>query len=514
MSGNLISARLFLMMKGERVQRQKNILVVDNNPVILRLMKEFLEKQGHNVFCAEDVFSCLDLLDATRPEILFLDLIMPKINGDDLCRIIRMREDSRHCRIVIVSAVAMEKELDYRSMGADACVAKGPFSEMSVHLLQAISDAEGNDERDGHIKVRGQELLFPRQVTKELLDQNHHLTEILESISQGIIEFERDKIIYVNTRAALFMKLPREGLLGGTAGAVLPPNLRDVLSPGTPGKMAFQENETPLLIELGRRQVLVEQLVVDESCKTSVVMLSDMTELKKMEAVVEAANLTENLGYVFSGIRHEIGNPVNSIKMALSVLQRSLDELDQKTVLEFLDRSLQEIARIEYLLKALKNYSLFESPVTQKFSLKDFILNFTSLVKNDFATKDIELQTILSDEDLEVSADSRALHHVLLNLLTNAADAVENVENKRIIVSMSRKRGRVELKVDDNGVGITEEDQRHLFKPFFTSKAKGTGMGLVNVKKMLSAMNSRIGVESYPGIGTTVTVSFPGDSND
>lgn len=62
-----------------------------------------------------------------------------------------------------------------------------------------------------------------------------------------------------------------------------------------------------------------------------------------MEAVIEAANLTKNLGYVFSGIRHEIGNPVNSIKMALSVLRKNLDDYDRDTVALFLDRSLQEV---------------------------------------------------------------------------------------------------------------------------------------------------------------------------
>jgi signal transduction histidine kinase len=238
-------------------------------------------------------------------------------------------------------------------------------------------------------------------------------------------------------------------------------------------------------------------------------MFSDVTENKKMEAVIEAANLTENLGYVFSGIRHEIGNPLNSIKMALSVLQRNIEEYDLDTTAQFLDRSLHEISRIEYLLTSLKNYSLFEKPLIQPINLPEFLRNFVTLVRNDFERKTIQIRLIISADDLVISADSRALHHVLLNIFTNAADALEKIEQPQITVSCARAGAVVEIKIDDNGKGISEEEYQHLFKPFFTSKTYGTGLGLVIVKKMLTVMQGQIHLESYKGLGTTVTIRLP-----
>ncbi len=485
--------------------KKKKILVVDNNPVILKLMYEFLTRSGHDTTCVNDAFDCLDALVAMTPDVIFIDLVMPRVGGDDLCRILRNMEKFKNCYLAIVSGVALEQQLDYRQLGADALIAKGPFSEMRLHILQALLDAE--KPRDDFIvpTLQGAENLHFRQISRELLQNNHHLKIILESMSQGIIELFDQRIAYVNPQAEKFLGCPREKLLGRHISDSCPQPLLEAIGAGLAEPQA-----NPAPMQLNHHQVLLEQLIIAGKPPSTILMLSDITERRQMEAVIEAANLTKNLGYVFSGIRHEIGNPVNSIKMALSVLQRNLAEYDRETIALFVDRSLQEVTRLEYLLKALKNYSLFERPVMQKLPVADFLIDFIALIRNDFEKHHIKIHRILPEDGLLVMADSRALHHIMLNLITNAADALGNCENPQIIVSAGESRDQVEIKVDDNGQGITESDQQNLFKPFFTSKTTGTGLGLVIVKKMLLAMNGRISIESYQGMGTTVTLTLPG----
>ena len=485
---------------------RKKILVVDNNPVILRLMTEILQREGHHTWCASDVFGCLDTLVEVTPDIIFIDLVMPRIGGDDLCRIIRHMDHLHHCYLVIVSGIAAEQQLDYRQLGVDAVIAKGPFSEMRRHVLKVVEEAEAPRQKSIIPELKGVETLHRRQVTHELLKNNLHLKIILETMSQGIIEVVEDRLAYVNPRAALFLGEAKERLLGRRVAEVLPQPLLEVLA--SIAETAPETAAPSAACQLNGFQVITEQFTVGLG-PSRIVMLTDITERRQMEAVIEAANLTKNLGYVFSGIRHEIGNPVNSIKMALSVLQRNLAEYDRETVALFLDRSLQEVGRLEYLLKALKNYSLFERPLMQELSLNEFIGNFIGLIWADFATKAVKIHTILPDDPLRVLADGRALHHVMLNLITNAADALEDCANPQITLSAGRAGGQIHLKVDDNGRGITEKEQDNLFKPFFTTKASGTGLGLVIVRKMLLAMNGRIGIESYSGMGTTVTITFP-----
>ena len=97
----------------------------------------------------------------------------------------------------------------------------------------------------------------------------------------------------------------------------------------------------------------------------------------------------------------------------------------------------------------------------------------------------------------------------MLNLIANATDALENRDKPVITISTDKKDGLVWIDVEDNGVGIQSDDQKNLFKPFYTTKPHGTGLGLVITRKMLAKMNSRIGIISQEGIGTTVTISIP-----
>lgn len=486
----------------------KKILVVDNNPVIIKLMTELLKNSGHTVRSAEDVFNCLDILTRWIPDIIFVDLIMPKIGGEDLCRIIRGRSELQHCYLVVVSGAMLEQLEPVFQFGADEYIAKGPFKEMARHILQSIKNSEKR-QVIGENTIKGASDLRPRQVTRELLEQNQHLKIILNSISQGIIEVEADRIIFANSQSERLIGRKRELMLGYDYRNVLPaPVLQALTSVDDPDEYSPFTVYKPA-VRMNDRQVVVETFSLSKE-DGRIIMLIDVTERKKMESVIEATNLTENLGFIFSGIRHEIGNPINSIKMALSVLQRNLQHYDIETIDDFISRSLDEVVRIEYLLTALKNYSLFETPVTETLSVSKFMNNFTSLVRSDLQQKNIDIEINLNDDDLTVLADSRALHHVMLNLITNAADAIQDMDTGNVIIEARKNEQNVEIRVIDNGKGISSDDQKYLFKPFFTSKVKGTGLGLVNVRKMLVAMNGSVELMSYPGQGTTVLVNLPG----
>lgn len=235
----------------------------------------------------------------------------------------------------------------------------------------------------------------------------------------------------------------------------------------------------------------------------------DVTGKKRLESIAEVSNLMDNIGYVFSGIRHEIGNPVNAIKMTLTVLNRNLETFDRETVQEFLDRSLNEISRVEYLLKALKNFSMFESPSVENMEINSFMTKFFSLIAGDFRKRGIIVEPVTSAGSRTCIVDPRALQQVMLNLMTNAADALRDRKDPRIAIGIIRVPGWLQIKVRDNGCGMSKKQQKDLFKPFITSKPEGTGLGLVIVKKMLSEMNCAIEIESRVDVGTTVTISVP-----
>ena len=118
----------------------KRILVIDNHPVMLKYMTHLLEKRGHQVKTAEDGLSALDILETYVPDIIFCDMVMPRIDGEKLCRIVRSMPTLKDVFFVIVSGIASEAEIDFRGFGADLCIAKGPFNVMSEHVLNVLSN--------------------------------------------------------------------------------------------------------------------------------------------------------------------------------------------------------------------------------------------------------------------------------------------------------------------------------------------------------------------------------------
>ena len=235
----------------------------------------------------------------------------------------------------------------------------------------------------------------------------------------------------------------------------------------------------------------------------------DVTERLRLESIAESVNTMDNIGYVFSGVRHEIGNPINTAKMSLSVLQHKLEGASKDVVRDYVGRALGEIGRVEQLLKNLKNYNLYETPERENLDMAVFMEKFFQLIVEDFAKKGIAITHQVREEGRWAVADPRALQQVLLNLITNAADALADREEPAISVTVERKYGRVLLQIADNGCGMTEKQLADLFKPFYTSKAHGTGLGLVIVKKMLTRMDCEIEVTSLPDKGTTVSILLP-----
>lgn len=238
------------------------------------------------------------------------------------------------------------------------------------------------------------------------------------------------------------------------------------------------------------------------------VFVRDITQKARLEAVAEAVETTNNLGYVFSAVRHELGNPINSIKIALSVLQANLVSHSRETIAEYVDRMLSEIARVERLLRSLRSYSAYERPLVGPLDLREFFTDFVKLVEPMLNERGIQL---VLDVDRSVTAlcDARALHQVLLNVITNASDALIDRDDPRIEIRCRALDNVVGIQIHDNGAGVSSEQQAHLFKPFSTTKPNGTGLGLVISRKLLAAMGGTIAINSVEGRGAVVAISLP-----
>ena len=237
-------------------------------------------------------------------------------------------------------------------------------------------------------------------------------------------------------------------------------------------------------------------------------IMRDETEQLRLESIAAAMNSMDNLGYVFAGVRHEIGNPVNNAKMALSVLLHQLDDASRETIEGYAKRALTELGRVERLLRSLKTFNIHEALHVAEIELAPVLQEVLSLIRPDLERRAISVVSDIGAGADRCHADPRALLQVLLNLVTNAVDALEGCEGGRILLETLREGSIVHVRVRDNGRGIAKEQLQQLFRPFFTSKLNGTGLGLVIVRKMLAQMGAGIEITSAYGEGTVADVSL------
>ncbi|EFK05859.1 Sporulation kinase E family protein [delta proteobacterium NaphS2] len=238
-------------------------------------------------------------------------------------------------------------------------------------------------------------------------------------------------------------------------------------------------------------------------------LAKDVTERRLAEETLkEKVTKSEHLaalGQLVAEITHEIKNPLLMIGGFAKQLFRPVDEATKKKKLTIIT---EEVARLEKLLKELREYYLPKDPDFQAVNVKEMMQRLYPLVKNECGDKDIEVELILDKEDLTVNWDPCRLEQVFINIIKNSIEAVENKGKLSIYATLSDDKVKVVIK--DDGCGIPKVHLDKITDCFFTTKSYGTGLGLCNSKKYIDQHEgSSFSIESEEGKGTTFTITLP-----
>ena len=512
----------------EPTDTRASILVVEDDPMICKLYENALCKKGYLISIARSYHAAEELIHSHSFDVIISDIFLDEEDGLALLASSQSQYPDTPVILITGRPTIESASAAVRLNAYEYLVKPVSLEVLTEAITRAVAFRNHNADRkkielEKRRYQRDLELLVTKRTEKliqtyqEYQEQSTFLSNVIESLAHPFMVIDtRDFSVKVANSAACKNQSHHDatcyklnhgfdkpcGQMGHRCPVEEVVQSREALHmehvhlDGGGKTTEYEVHAFPLFDDAGKVGQVIQYCI-------------DITEKKRLEAVAEAANLMDNLGYIFAGIRHEIGNPLNSVKMALSVLDKNLDRYPRETIREFVDRSLKELSRVEYLLKALKNFSMFETPQMENVHLGTFMANFMSLVEEDFARKGIHIFLDVPDEEICVSTDHRAFHQVMLNVLTNAADALSKEERPMIDISVGTIPGFVQIIVRDNGCGMTPEEQKNLFRPFFTSKPKGTGLGLVIVKKMLSKMNGTISIASSPQEGTAVTMTLP-----
>ncbi len=350
--------------------------------------------------------------------------------------------------------------------------------------------------------------------------QNCYMTPIFESIPTGVVALDpTGKIVSFNRTAEQITGYAAKDVLGHTfeqafeAGYFQHPalDIKKILK-----TKATTEIQTILVPANEKQQLHLNVAVsplnsVNDGNIGTLVSLTDITRMHSAELQAKRTGRLAAMGEMAARIAHEIRNPLGSIELFSTMLVADLQEFDElKTLAEHISAGVKSINNIvsNLLLFMRPDQQLDEQVLDVHEALKDSLFFAGHLLD---AQDGIEVQTELIAETMSIKGDLELLKQVFLNLILNAIQAMSN--GGRLVISTHKTSSLsgsllAEVHLVDNGCGIAQADLPKIFDPFYTTRKKGTGLGLTIVHNIIKMHGGSIDITSSPE-GTRCVLTLP-----
>lgn len=504
------------------------ILVVDDDPRNVDILAHILEDVAE-IQTAASGEECLEKRKTFNPDLILLDIMMPGMNGYEACK--RIKSEKEAPKVILVSAKAMlEERLQGYEVGADDYIAK-PFDheEMvaKVRVFLKLKSAEDdllalNMSLESLVWARTEQLI---RAERDARVGKNEVDNIIKSMGDSLIVLDLDlKISRVNRATCATLGFDENDLLGKSIG-------RYFESEGAfeeSGLVSFLQKEKlansefTLVSKTGETipMLVSASTVKDENeVVTGIVCLGkDMRERRKAEAerelmqrqVLQSSKLA-SIGELAAGVAHEINNPLTIIKGNLDYLHELFEQGSNQEMLTIVKQQEGAIERIVNIVNGLRVYARMDTGEMSQLNVHSVLDQSISIIQHIYRKQNISIEKELNAPVPFVKGNSGRLQQVIINLLSNARDAVEGVAEPRIRIQTSAANGQLTIRVSDNGSGMDKKTQERIFEPFYTTKeaGKGTGLGLSIAMSIVQEIGGRMEVQSEKGKGTTFSIVLP-----
>ncbi|MCR6657486.1 MAG: response regulator [Opitutus sp.] len=568
--------------------RHDQILIVEDSATQAERLKFILENNHYHLTTARNGKEALACIAAQAPSLIISDIVMPEMDGYELCR--HLKTDDRWRGIPIILLTSLNDPVDVvkgLECGADNFVFK-PYDER--YLVSRIGYILANRHlREIETTRMGVEVFFAGRkffITSDRLqilnlllstyetavernrelanarDDLRHLNETLEAkvqertaALQAEIQERKQAEEHVREQAELLNKAgdaivamdlshritywntSAERLYGWAAAEAVGRQIEELaLSDVTTRFQAAEaevlakgewRGEFSVTTKTGEAKFISStwSLVrgADERPKLMLMIDTDITEQKKLEADLLRSQRMESIGLLAGGVAHDLNNALAPILMATELLRASTSDPEQQHLLDMIRGSAKRGAD---MVKQVLAFAKGAEGKRGQVQVRHLIREIEELCRQTFP-KNIELRSEFTAEIWPVIADPTQLHQVLLNLTVNARDAMPkggsitltatNVTVDDSYARMSSPGAKpgsyVVIGVSDTGTGMSPEICERIFDPFFTTKGpeKGTGLGLATVQNILKNHGGFVTVKSTQGVGTEFRIHLPAE---
>jgi two-component system NtrC family sensor kinase len=379
------------------------------------------------------------------------------------------------------------------------------ISSMRENIITAVG-TENLKKLNSNLKRYGEEI--------EKINVNGENTKVLEAgiretgralrmFSQSIIKLERNKINQIISASS-------KGLLYFFCLVIFVAITSTYLFFSKIFKSLRQIEKTANSISEGNFVETACKISNDELGSAMHAINSMCVELKtRHEQLIQSKKLA-SIGVLTAGVAHELGNPLNNISMVAQTYIELYDHLNKTERLDYMNTVLEECSRIKHIVQNLLDFS---RPKKTDFKVSDIntvVKSSLRLVQNMLHVSGVETQLNLQPDIPAVLIDENKIQGVLVNLYTNAIQAMVPGGTLSITSFLEDNSGHIMIEIKDTGTGISPEFISNIFDPFFSTKGtQGTGLGLSISYGIIRNHQGEIRVKSEVGVGTTFTIELP-----
>jgi signal transduction histidine kinase len=538
------------------------ILIVDDDVNTADYIAELLQAEGYGTRWAFDGQEALKQL-RSRPaeaagveqafDLLILDVMMPGIDGYEVCRRIKGDEALRPVSIIMVTGLgSTPNKTKGLELGADDYITK-PFTP--EELIARVKSVLRMRAMDREVSQRNRELAALNEISRLIsssLDLNQVLTTTLnqtlalmsgrtalialiesEEAEEAILRMHRGLPSQVDGQIARARWPVGDGLVGQvidsgrtlvTTDLSADPHLTNLAEYGLHtaacAPLIAQHSTVGALVVLGQEDMpwgehsvrLLEAIGAQvgtaiENARLYTRVSRYAEELAQSQAQLIQAEKLAAMGRLTASIAHELNNPLQAIQNCLHlIIHRSLGEDKRK---RYLNMAQEEVERLISTVQRMLNFYRPSTKQHHAVDVCEIVDDVLALTDKRLQRGRVRARRIYDPNVPPLNAIKNQLKQVFLNLVVNAIEAMPQGGDLTISTSLSDDGKWVSIAFQDQGLGLSQKAMAHLFEPFYTTKAKGTGLGLSVSYGLIEQHGGNITIESSEGQGACFTVKLP-----
>lgn len=504
------------------------VLIVDDEPSIRLTFAEFLKRQGFETLTAADAAQGAALFDE-GVDVVVVDINLPGRSGIELLRELRER-DPRVPVIVITGEPNVSHLPEIVRAGAYDFLAKPVLKDSITRAVARAAEKKRLDdeklrleeevrrhteELEQRVAERTSDLAAAHSFLNLVLDSSTEYAIVALDLEYRITLFNRGaELLFGYTPAEVAGRRPHELFLDGERYGenVLQECLREADAVG--------HYRTEMILHRRDGEEFPASValtpIVGGSRLGHLCVMHDLTaerraeeSLRQMQARLAHQEKIAALGQVAAQVAHEVRNPLTGLLLYCMHMKSKLADRMSEPELQLADKIIETINHLSQTVDQIVNFARPLSLERREVDLNRVVNDLLQLLGPQLACAHVVSSVELAPGGLRGRLDESSLRSALTNLLINAVQAMNG--GGRLSVRTLRDVEGLCVEIEDTGAGMTREHVEKIFEAFYTTKAKGLGLGMPYAKKVIEEHGGEIGVESRPGEGTLVTIRLPAE---